>query len=164
MAVANYGGWHVGATRSTFIERNRFQMTIKFSSIKNKIDVERSGEFKEIPEWPGVKLGVRSLELPAYKLALDLLVQRLARKYKHKGAPPEVRDAEVGKLLAEHILFGWEGFDEEYSPEIALETLSSAEGRDLVKFTLWAAAQVGETEVEFVKEATKNSVTPSVTN
>jgi hypothetical protein len=139
-------------------------MTIKFSSIKNKIDVERSGEFKEIPEWPGVKLGVRSLELPAYKLALDLLVQKFARQYKNKGAPPEVRDSEVGKLLAKHILFGWEGFDEAYDEEKANEVMASAEGRDLVKYTLWAASQVGETEVEFVEEAVKNSVTPSVTN
>lgn len=164
MTVANYGGGNVGSPRFTFIERNRFQMTIKFSSIKNKIDVERTGEFKEIPEWPGVKLGVRSLELPAYKLALDLLVQSFARKYKNKSAPPEVRDSEVGKLLAKHILFGWEGFDEEYSEEFALEIMGSAEGRDLVKFTLWAASQVGETEVEFVEQAVKNSVTPSVTS
>jgi hypothetical protein len=139
-------------------------MTIKFSSIKKNVDAERNGEFIEIPEWPGVKLGVRSLELPAYKLALDQLVQRYARKYKGKNAPPEVRDSDVGKLLAEHILFGWSGFDEEYDAQTALDTMSAAEGRDLVKQTLWAAAQVGESDVEFIADATKNSATPSLTS
>lgn len=139
-------------------------MTIKFSSIKVNVAAEREGSYIDIPDWPGVKLGVRSLETPAYKIAIDLLVQRYARKYKGKTAPPDVRDADVGKLLAEHILFGWEGFDEAYSADIASDTLTSPDGRELVKQTLWAAGQVGETEVEFVSDAVKNSVTPSGTN
>lgn len=139
-------------------------MTVKFSSIKNNVAAERDGSYIDIPDWPGVKLGVRSLELPAYKIALDILVQRYARKYKGKSAPPDVRDSDVGRLLAEHILFGWEGFDEAYDSDMAIETMSSGEGRELVKQTLWAATQVAETEVEFVSEATKNSAKPSGTN
>lgn len=138
------------------IERNRFQMTIKIESILVDTDVEKNGLFIEIPEWPGVSLGVRSLELPAYKIALDVLVGRFARKYKGKNAPPVERDSEVGKLLAKHVLFGWKGFEEPYSEEYALELLSSPKGRNLVKQTLWAASQVGEVDIEFVEEATKN--------
>lgn len=139
-------------------------MAIKLSSIKNNITAEREGAYIEIPEWPGVSLGVRSLELPAYKIALDQLVQKYARKYKGKNAPPDVRDADIGGLLADHILFGWNGFEETYTPESAKELMTAPEGRDFVKQVLWAATQVSENEIEFVADATKNSVTPSVTN
>ena len=145
------------------IERNRLPMTIKIDSILVDVDIERNGQFIEIPEWPGVSLGVRSLELPAYKIALDVLIGRFARKYKGKNAPPVERDTEVGKLLAKHILFDWKGFEEPYSEEYALELLSSPKGRNLVKQTLWAATQVGETDIEFVEEATKNLLPPSAT-
>lgn len=131
-------------------------MTIKLASIKNKIAVEREGTYIDIPDWPGVSLGVRSLEYPAYRIAVDQLVQRYARKYKTKTAPPDVRDADFGRLLAEHILFGWKGFDEEYTPELALDILASAEGREFSKQIIWAATSVAETEVEFVVDATKN--------
>lgn len=138
-------------------------MTIDINSIKNNIAAEREGSYIEIPEWPGVFLGVRSTQLPAYKVALDLLVQSYTRKYKGKNAPPEKRDSDVGKLLATHILFGWKGFKQEYSPEFALELMGSPEGRDFTTQVLWASNQVSETEVEFVLDAVKNSETPSVT-
>jgi hypothetical protein len=136
-------------------------MTIKLSSIKNDIAKERDGAYIEIPDWPGVALGVRSLELPSYKIKFDQLAQKYARRYKGKPVPHDVRDADVGKLLAEDILFGWRGFDEEYTPEYAETLLTSPEGRNLVKQTIWAAAQVAEGEVEFVADAAKNSVPPS---
>lgn len=139
-------------------------MTIKLSSIKNNVEAERNGTLIAIPEWPGVSLAVRSMESPAYKLALDQLVQKYTRVYKGKPAPPEIRDADIGKLLARHILFGWDGFDEEYSDARALELMGSPEGSNLVKQVSWAASQVGETEVEFVADAVKNSETPSATN
>jgi hypothetical protein len=131
-------------------------MTIKFDSIKSNTAKERDGDYIDIPEWPGVKLGVRSLELPAYKIAVDQLVQRYARRYKGKNAPPDVRDSDLGKLLAEHILFDWSGFDQEYSAEFALDMMGSSEGRELVKQVIWAAAQVAEIEVEFVNDTAKN--------
>jgi hypothetical protein len=92
------------------------------------------------------------------------LGQRYARKYKGKPAPLDVRDADIGKLLAEHILFGWKGFKEEYSEDHARELLISPRGRSLRNQVTWAATQVGEKEVEFIVDATKNFVTPSVTN
>lgn len=138
-------------------------MTIKIASIKNNVAVEREGQYIEIPEWPGVSLGVRSTEYGPYKIALDQLVQRLARKYRSKTVDPEERDNEIGRLVAKHILFGWKGFDQEYTADFAEELIGSAEGRDLARHTLWAAGRVGETEIEFVVEAVKNSEPPSVT-
>ena len=139
-------------------------MTIKIESVLADTDVEQNGMYIEIPEWPGVSLSVRSLELPAYKIALDILVSRFARKYKGKSAPPVERDSEVGKLLAKHILFDWKGFEEPYSEDYALELFSSPKGRNLVKQTMWAAAQVGEIDIEFVEEEVKNSEKPSATS
>lgn len=140
-------------------------MTISLNSIKVDVEAERNGEFIDVPEWPGVKLGVRSLELPAYKIALDQLVQKYQRRYKgNKSVPPDVRDSDIGALVAKHILFGWEGFKEEYTAESATALLTDPEGRNLLKQVIWASGQVGERDVEFVEEASKNSVTPSDTN
>jgi hypothetical protein len=139
-------------------------MTIKIDSIKNDVETEVAGEYIDIPEWPGVSLGVRATTYPPYQLALDVLVQEFQRKYKGKNAPPAVRDERVGKLLAQHILYGWKGFDQPYSVEFATELMGSPAGANLVKQTIWASGQVGETEIEFVKVTTKNSVTPSDTN
>lgn len=129
---------------------------ISIDSIKVNVDAERNGEFIDIPEWPGVKLGVRSLELPAYKIALDQLVQKFQRRYKSKSVPPDVRDAEIGALVAKHILYGWEGFEQDYSAEFAADLLSAPEGRNLLKQAIWAAGQVGERDIEFTDEAVKN--------
>lgn len=139
-------------------------MTIKLSSIKNNIDREREGDFVDIPEWTGVSLKVRSTEYPPYKIALDQLVQRFVRKYKNKPVPPEERDGEVGKLVADHILLDWAGFDEPYSADFARDLLASPQGRELGKHALWASGVVGQVQIEFVEDAVKNSVTPSATN
>jgi hypothetical protein len=139
-------------------------MAIKLDSIKNNVTAEREGDYIEIPEWPGVTLGVRSLEMPAYKIALDILVQKYARKYKGKTAPPDVRDSDIGGLLADHVLFDWNGFDQAYTAEKAKELMTSPEGKEFVKQVLWAAQQIAESEVEFVADAVKNLPPPSVTN
>jgi hypothetical protein len=71
---------------------------LKLDSIRVNVTAERDGEYISIPDWEGVKLGVRSLEYPAYKIALDQLVQRYARRFKGKPVPPDVRDADVGAI------------------------------------------------------------------
>lgn len=129
---------------------------LKLDSIRADIQAERDGQYIEIPDWPGVSLGVRSLEYPPYKISVDQLIARYARRYKGKAAPPEVRESDLGKLLAEHILFGWRGIDPDYTPEIAREFLSDVSGRELAKQTVWAAGQVAEIDAEFTTEAVKN--------
>jgi hypothetical protein len=64
---------------------------LKLDSIRVNLTAKRDGEYVAIPDWEGVKLGVRSLEFPPYKIALDQLVQRYARRFKGKS-PPDVRD------------------------------------------------------------------------
>jgi hypothetical protein len=129
---------------------------LKLDSIRVNITAERDGEFIAIPDWEGVKLGVRSLNYPPYKIALDQLIQRYARRYKGKPVPPDVRDADVGRLLAEHILFGWEGIEPDYTADVAKEFLGDETGRELASKVLWAAGQVAEVQAEFTGEAVKN--------
>jgi hypothetical protein len=136
---------------------------LKLNSIKADLEVERNGQFVEIPDWEGVSLGVRSLELPAYKIAIDLTLQKYARIYKGKSAPPDVRESDIGKLLAKHILFGWNGIEPDYTSDVAEEFLSTPAGRELAKQVVWAAGQVAAVDAEFVEDASKNSVRPSAT-
>lgn len=129
---------------------------LKLDSIAVDTELERNGQYIDIPGWDGVSLGVRSLELPAYKIAFEQTVERLARKYNGKPTPPEERESEAGKLLAKHILFGWKGISPEYTPAVAAEFLSTSSGRELANKVLWASRQVAKVEAEYEEEAVKN--------
>lgn len=138
---------------------------LKLDSIKVDLAAEQTGQYVEIPDWERtgedgktktVSLGVRSLEIPAYRLALDKLLERYKRVYKGKAAPPEVREADIGKLLATHILFDWKGITPDYTPDTAMEFLADPAGRELAKQVVWAAVQVAEVSAEFEKDSVKN--------
>lgn len=129
---------------------------LDLDSIKADLDAEQNGQYIPIPDWEGVSLGVRSLEIPAYKLAIDQTLERYKRVYKGKSAPSEVREADIGKILAKHILFGWEGIKQPYTAEYALEVLGDSAGRELAKQVVWAASQVAEVEAKFTADAVKN--------
>ena len=129
---------------------------LNLESIKVDLTAELNGQYIEIPDWEGVSLGVRSLEIPAYKIAMDLVRERFKRVYKGKPVPPDVIEAEFGKLLAKHILFGWKGISPEYSEDYAAEFLSDSSGRELAKKIVWAASSVAEVDAEFTADAVKN--------
>lgn len=133
------------------------RMTVKFGSLKSDIAKEQTGDWVEVPDLPGVSFKVRSFNHPAYRVARDLLVQRMARRNGKKAAPPEEMEAAFGKLYAEHILLDWQGFDEPYSAEVAREALTDPAYRDLRRYVESAAAQVGQSEVEFTEEAVGES-------
>lgn len=137
-------------------------MTVKLSSLKADLAREEKGDWIEYPDWPGVEFNVSSLHLPAYLTAREILFQRLARQYKKKPAPSAVVSLEIGKLYAKHILHGWRGLDVTYTPEVATETLSDPEYRNVVAAIEYCAGKVSETDVEFVEEEVKNSEKPSV--
>ena len=137
-------------------------MTVKLASLRANLEREAAGDWIDFPDWPGVAFNVRSLHAPSYATKRDLMLQRLTRKYKGRAPPPEVMAREAGKLYNDEILFGWRGLDVEYSPEVALETLTDLAYRDVVAAVEWCAAQVAQGSIEFVEEATKNSDRPSV--
>ena len=140
---------------------------LKFSSLKADLQRESDGDWVECLGLDGASVKVRSLHAPAYRIARDLLVQKMTRKYQGKPIPPDVQAKEFGRLYALHILLGWKGFYEEdgtetkYTPELAMESLTSPEFRKLFDAVEWAAAQVAETDVAFVEDAAKTSAPPS---
>lgn len=144
-------------------------MAIKLSSIKADPVRETEGDWQDIPDLPGLRLKVRSLEFTQYRVARDLLTQKLIRKYGRKPIPPDVQTKEFGRLYADHILLDWEGIADDvgasipYSRDAAHEYLSDPDFRKLTAAVEWAAQQVGESEIEFLEEAAKNSETPSAT-
>ena len=128
-------------------------MSVKLNSLAADTAKEAEGDWVEIPELVEVRLKVRSFNNPQYRTARDLLLQKMARKYGRKPAPPDESEAEFGKLYAKFILLGWEGFDVDYSPDVAKEALSDPAFRDLRRHVEYAASQVGQVEVQFTEDA-----------
>jgi hypothetical protein len=142
---------------------------LKLSSLKADLQKEEEGDWVDAPDLPGVRLKVRSLEYKQYRIARDIKVQHLMRKYGRKPIPPDVQTKEYGKLYADHILLDWEGLAEDdgkpvaFTKELALELLRDPEFRKLTSAVEWAASQVAETEQEFLEASAKNSPAPSAT-
>lgn len=129
---------------------------VKFASAKVDLTKEADGEWMPSRAFPGVEFLVSSIQLPAFVTARDLLLQRWARKYKGQPVPIDLRHDELGKLVAKHILHGWRGFDEEYTPELADKSLRDREYRDLLADIELCASQVGEANVQFVEDEAGN--------
>ncbi len=102
--------------------------------------------------------------MPEYETARGLMFQRVGKIYGDSPVPTEVINAELGALYAEHILHGWEGLDEDYTPELALATLSDPEYRVVVQAIGWCAAKISQIEVEYTAAEEGNSLPPSVTD
>lgn len=139
-------------------------MTIKLASLMANVEREEKGDWVPYPDWPGVEFNVSSVHSPAFKTAHMMMNQRFARIYKGKPVPADKMQEELGKLYCKHILHGWRGIDEAYSPELALETLCDLKGREILEAVSWCSSKISELQVEFVEEAAKNSERPSGTD
>lgn len=145
-------------------------MTIKLSSLETDLNAEAQGEWVSVKEWiglnpeqpftpvplPGLEFHVKSLNDHAYKVARQKAAEELEKRkkdYPDEVIPDEVAGAAEGKILADHIVLGWRGFDVEYSPETAAKALPKPASRTLRQMVLWCASKVGRREVEFVTEA-----------
>lgn len=131
-------------------------MAVKLSSLKADLRREATGDWVPYPDWPGVRFNVSSLHLPAYTTDRDLLFQRLARKYPGQPVPEQERTVELGKLYAQHLLHDWDGLDVAYAPEVAKQTLSDPEYRNVISAVQWCAGKLSDVDVEFVEDAAKN--------
>lgn len=148
--------------------------TIKLASLKIDSKAETEGEWIAINRWtglnpqhpydvtelPGLKFHVRSLNNSSYRLARQKAAEGLekAKKdYPGEIIPDDVAAAAEGKLIDEELLLGWEGFDEAYSKPLAADMLCHPDGRTLREMVTFCAARVGKREVEFIKDAEKNS-------
>ena len=130
---------------------------VVLSSLRADLDREKLGDWIAYPAWKGVRFNVSALTLPSYETARDLMFKRLAEQYKDDPVPKEVLSIELGALYAELILHGWEGFDEEYTPDIARERLTDPSYRTIVSAVEWCAAKISEVSVKFTEAELGNS-------
>lgn len=131
-------------------------MAVKLSSLKVDPVKEKDGIWVSSFKFEGVRFKVRPDENSDYKTAVSLESQRLLRK-NGRGTPSDTELAETrGRLLVDHILLGWEGIDEEYSREKALELLCDRSYRRLCEDIESAARFASQPEIEFVEDAVKN--------
>lgn len=141
-------------------------MALKLSSIKRETD--KDGDWIDIPEWTGVRVKVRSINSRDYQIAREMLVGKLTRNLGRLPTTPEMEPA-LGKLVATHLLRGWDGLASdddkaiEYTPKLALEMLADPQMRALEEQVIWAANRIGDRDVEFTADAVKNSAAPSAT-
>ena len=155
-------GWRVSARQPPLSEQEEPDMTIKLGSVRADLVKEQEGDAIAIPDLPGVTLRVRSLHYQPFIAARDLASRRLAKKYGDAPVPEEEFARVYGALYAEHLLLGWDGFDQPYTPELAAATLTDPAYRDLRSHVAWCSAQVGRQQVEFLETERKNSAPPSV--
>lgn len=137
---------------------------VVLSSLRADLDREKSGDWIAYPAWKGVRFNVSALTLPSYETARDLMFKRLGEQYKDEQIPKEVISIELGALYAEHILHGWEGFDEEYTREVARERLTDPSYRAVVSAVEWCAAKISEVSVKFTEVELGNSPSHSATD
>lgn len=131
-------------------------MSVKLNSVKVSTDREENGDWVDSVSFPGVRYLVRGIKSQQFETARDLAFQKLAKAYKTTPVPGALRAKTLGKLVAEHILLGWEGFDEPFDQVKAAEVLTDPEFRNLVDDILGAAARVAENSLEFIEGLEKN--------
>lgn len=133
-------------------------MTVKLKSLAVDLKKEAEGDWVPFLPWKGVRFMVRSTETPEFTAARDKLLRDLAKQRQATGLeiPPAEIDKKLGELYAEHILLNWEGLDEPFTPELALEVLTDPAYREVFKAVQDCANRVGRAELEFVETETKN--------
>lgn len=148
-------------------------MVIKLKSLLVDIKAEREGEWIDIEEWqgldpkrpwdviktPGIGFCVISINDPEYKSERQKLIEQV-QAWRTEGRSEKEIDALAspieGGLIADKLLRGWRGFDEDYDAVDARAALATPESRVLRLMIIAAAQRVGMRKVEFVKAAEKN--------
>ena len=132
-------------------------MTVSLKSVARDVKAEREGEWRESQLFPGVSYKVKSFNDPHFRRARDSFQERKQRKFGNKPADPEWGDSEFGKVIAQHLLVDWSGFDQEFSAELAHEILADPQYRDVADDVVAAARNVGDPDLVQAEEDQGNS-------
>jgi len=146
---------------------------LKLSSLERDIQAENEGEWVPVKKWfgldpddpngftelPNLKFKVRSGNYQPYKIARQKAAERFEEMKTDypDGIPDDLAESEAGKLIAEHLLLGWEGLDVEYTPEVAIAALKKPAASVHRNMVLFCVSKVGRRKAEFVETAAKNS-------
>lgn len=121
----------------------------KLSAFRSDLKTQADGAWVDIPEVPGFRLRVRGSAYSPFQTELRIVRARLFRKYPGKTpVPPELEAVENGRLYAKHLLLEWDGLEEAYAPELAMQALTDPEMIILRGQVAWAADQVGLAPIE----------------
>lgn len=121
-----------------------------------------SADFPKLQE--PIKLKVRSTNYTPFNTAVQSKRQSIIKQFGDAAdAPADELAIAMGEAMAEHILLGWDGIDEEFTPALAREILTDPAQRDFRGLVLLAAGRVGQREVKYIEAAAKNSAPPSAT-
>lgn len=131
-------------------------MAVKLQSVASDLEKESNGDIQPSTLYPGVVYRVRSVHYEPYATARDLALQALARQYVETPIPREASVNTAGRLLADHLLLGWSGFDEAYTPDVASRTLTNPAFRELVADIELACRKAGKKQLEFETNLVKN--------
>lgn len=136
---------------------------VKLDSIRVDLAAQTEGQWQPTP-WPGVRLRVRAIDYEPYVSERNRERERLGAHYVNAPVPDSVWNPILGRLLSEHILLSWDGFDPPYDPDVARDVLRAEDGKPMRDAVILAAAKVGVRELEFVVQLEKNSAPPSGIN
>ncbi|MGV1867226.1 MULTISPECIES: hypothetical protein [unclassified Rhizobium] len=133
-------------------------MSHKVDIFSTKVEREREkkGDWVSYPLWEGVKFHVSSLMLPEYVAARNIASQRLQTQYRDV-IPDEIATATAGELMNTYLLHGWEGFSQEYTPQLAAKLMADAEHRPLIQAVEYCARKIAEPDIRYVEADVKNS-------
>jgi hypothetical protein len=132
-------------------------------------EIAVNAEAIEVGRWvpvdhilPGVRLKVRGLDNTDCRRLRNKLVAEVPRVERIKGLDTATADAINAQLLAETVLVGWAGLEDEDGSPLpitkarALEILSDPSLIAFRNAVEWAAGVVGEDEIAEAEDASKN--------
>lgn len=114
--------------------------------------------------WVGDLTGAEGVRLLVTGLTRNREAQKALRKAarENRGISDEERADLAKRVMATHVLKGWEGFTQDgkelpYDKETATKWLTSRNGEGLAALVLEAATRIDEDAASFVEDAAKNS-------
>jgi hypothetical protein len=142
-------------------------MALRLSSLRADLKRENEGDWVEIPDFPGLKLKVRSFNYGPFVTAKSLVDQRNQRRYfsKRKDAPPEELYELNARLYLDHILLDWDGLDGDDGKPVpfakAEEILLDPAFRVLHDGIRYAGLLLSQVDADYIEDVRKNSPPPS---
>lgn len=85
---------------------------MKLSELKSEIVDE--GTWTDLPEWPGIRVCVRTTDHPDYTASINL---GLERKSRAAAKNPKIKQEIVMRAAAKYLILDWEGVDDDKTGE-----------------------------------------------
>ena len=134
------------------------------ANLNKPVDLTPGEWIDDIPDNPGLRLKVRSVNYKPYRVASTAVARSRGKQLRTDEGIVDF-SAATGKPLAEHILIDWEGVESNgaavpYSKDVAITVLTSDDGHGIGagfrRAVEYAAEQVAERLASATTEAVGN--------